>query len=1084
MFCRIIGRESLGIGKIVSTSGRSVTVEFFISPCDSPLIYNHPKSHVVKTNLSPETRVYVQDEKTGLWIAGRTLVAEDDEVRVQFPNNAIVTLRSEVAHVRCNVPIVDPVSFLSRFINYTPRFSDARRRFVKAVLDQRRACRGMSGLLSSVIELEAHQARVVERVLKDPVQRYLLADEVGLGKTIEAGVIIRQYVLDSPDHFIVVAVPAHLVVQWRCELSQKFLLDYVLDRSVFVVDLENAEVLRPLLSKAKMLVVDEVHQLVKGIDLENPSPIYDLVRESSHRAERLLLVSATPVFGNEASFLAMLHLLDPLVYSLSDLETFRTKIANRQPLTHLIAELSPDNILFLGDVIDKLTEMFPADILLKKYAENLADLLADFPMEADEDIKEAIGVIRSHVSETYRLHRRILRNRRSSVHDVTPERIGLKITVYRSAERATVFALLEQWRSGAALSVYRQEDGDRAAILSDLFFLFLDALIASPKELLSQVERRLEGPQDKGALATPLFQGERETLLRLKDAAVELDKDNAKQRALADLLERLVNARGKQIILFCTNPGTAEEIAEFLEKRFPGKVATHHPSADCSIEGVLKDANCAILICERCAEEGLNLHQGSQEKVIVHYDLPLSPNRLEQRIGRLDRFGFLGDIRCHAVVCADDVYETLWSACLEEGFGVFDHSIATMQYLIDAEMAGLRRRILNQGVDAVQVLTAKLEGEAGLMVKELQKIEQQDQLDAMQDEPLQAFDDLEEVDGDWKGIQAQVDSWVEHNLLFEKVPHHIEGFSPPDRVFRFQYNHDRNRNTLVSLDRFMEKFLPVIDLKARGGSSHKPRSFPFSYRRETAVAKGLQLLRYGNPFIDGMMDFTSQDDRGKSFALWRYTPDYAPQEGVDYFFRFDFIVEVDLEPALDLALKLGLPNLKTISKALRRQGDIALPPLYQTVWLNADFELPDLQLVNAHLEIPYSKVPRQNGSIDRNLNHHRWEVVWQMNLPVIRQWEQVCTAARSAAVAIFRQATNLDEELRGILVEFTSNDEIHFAQRRSRLSLLSSKERGEEEREIEAERLMRKALAKGIASPKISFDSVGAVFLSNNNPFR
>ncbi|GFO65881.1 hypothetical protein GMPD_38000 [Geomonas paludis] len=830
--------------------------------------------------------------------------------------------------------------------------------------------------------------------------------------------------------------------------------------------------------------MDEVHQLVKGINLRNPSARFEMVREAAHRAERLLLVSATPVFGNEASFLAMLHLLDPVIYSLSDLETFQTKIANRQPLAHLIAELSPDNIIFLGDVIDKLTAMFPTDPLLKKYAKSLESMLADFPVEADEDIKEAITAIRSHVSETYRLHRRILRNRRSSVHDLTPERIGLKTATYRSAERAAVFALLEQWRSSAALSVYREEEGKRAAVLSELFFLFLEALIASPQELLSLVEKRLNGAADKAGAAALLYPGERETLLQLRSATLELCRDDAKLHALADLLERLVNSRGKQVILFCTYPGTASEVTEFIEKRFPGKVATHQPSSDCSVEGILKDANCAILVCDRRAEEGLNLHQGSQEKVMVHYDLPLSPNRLEQRIGRLDRFGFLGDILSHAVVCQDDVYETLWSACLEDGFGVFHQSIATMQYLIDAEMASLRREVLVQGGDAVQALTLRLGGEAGLMVKELQKIELQDQLDAMQDEPLQAFDDLEDVDGDWKGIQAQVDAWVEHNLLFEKVPHHIEGFAPPDRVFRFQYNHDRNRNTLVPLDRFMEKFLPVIDLKARGGGSQKPRSFPFSYRRETAVAKGLQLLRYGNPFIDGMMDFTSQDDRGKSFALWRYAPSYVAQEEVDHFFRFDFTVEVDLATAMSLAKMMGLPNLRTIHQALRRQGDITLPPLYQTVWLNADFEVPDTQLVESHLELPYSKLPRRDGSYDRNLNHHRWETIMQMNFPVIRQWDQVCAAARSAAVAAFREATNLDEELNDILVELSSYDEIHFAQRQSRLSLLSKKERQGEEREIETERLLREALVKGIATPKISLDSVGAVFLSNNDPFR
>jgi ATP-dependent helicase HepA len=89
---------------------------------------------------------------------------------------------------------------LARQINETPMFAEARSGFVRAIIGQRAACQGMSALYSSVIELDSHQVEVVRRVLQDPAQRYLLADEVGLGKTIEAGILIRQYVHDDPDH--------------------------------------------------------------------------------------------------------------------------------------------------------------------------------------------------------------------------------------------------------------------------------------------------------------------------------------------------------------------------------------------------------------------------------------------------------------------------------------------------------------------------------------------------------------------------------------------------------------------------------------------------------------------------------------------------------------------------------------------------------------------------------------------------------------------------------------------------------------------------------------------------------------------
>lgn len=193
MFCRIKGKEWLGTGKFVSANSKDVVVEFFVSPCSPPTLLNVKVDEVVKIDLFPETRVYVQDKVTGMWNAGRVLVTGEEQIEIQFPNRLIVSIDIDLVHVRCNLPIDDPIPYLASFINYTPFFSENRRNFVKSIINQRRACRGMSGLLSSVIELEAHQIRVVERVLKDPVQRYLLADEVGLGKTIEAGVIIRQY---------------------------------------------------------------------------------------------------------------------------------------------------------------------------------------------------------------------------------------------------------------------------------------------------------------------------------------------------------------------------------------------------------------------------------------------------------------------------------------------------------------------------------------------------------------------------------------------------------------------------------------------------------------------------------------------------------------------------------------------------------------------------------------------------------------------------------------------------------------------------------------------------------------------------
>jgi ATP-dependent helicase HepA len=79
----------------------------------------------------------------------------------------------------------------------------------------------LTALSSASVEFVPHQIAAVRRILTDPIQRYLLADEVGLGKTIEAALVVRQHLIDEPRTKVVIAVPSQLLEQWRSELSNE-----------------------------------------------------------------------------------------------------------------------------------------------------------------------------------------------------------------------------------------------------------------------------------------------------------------------------------------------------------------------------------------------------------------------------------------------------------------------------------------------------------------------------------------------------------------------------------------------------------------------------------------------------------------------------------------------------------------------------------------------------------------------------------------------------------------------------------------------------------------------------------------------
>ena len=199
--------------------------EYFDTPAQAPedrTRISVPRIGLRRFALKAETRVFwISSEK---WRSGRvieTTAHGDTYIRAREWEGYVA---EEDLFVRWHLPLVDPVGFAAGGLLESPLLADLRRPFLRAILRQRSAARGMKGALSSAIELHDHQLEAAWRVLQDPVQRYLLADEVGLGKTIEAGIILRQLLLDDPRLSVQFILPPFLIGQWQHELATKFFL--------------------------------------------------------------------------------------------------------------------------------------------------------------------------------------------------------------------------------------------------------------------------------------------------------------------------------------------------------------------------------------------------------------------------------------------------------------------------------------------------------------------------------------------------------------------------------------------------------------------------------------------------------------------------------------------------------------------------------------------------------------------------------------------------------------------------------------------------------------------------------------------
>lgn len=194
--CFIASTGEMTIGKVVARVEGEVTLQVFRSPVAPEFdTISVPSESVKGFTVPPQTLVY--QRRTSHWAMGRSLGREAlDYFAVRFPNEGkpVPVPKSEL-FVRSPRVDDDPTDLLAAQVTSSPYFTEARHRLCEFVASQRATYRGLTALATAAIELYGHQLAAVNRVLSDPVHRYLLADEVGLGKTIEAGLLIAQHLI-------------------------------------------------------------------------------------------------------------------------------------------------------------------------------------------------------------------------------------------------------------------------------------------------------------------------------------------------------------------------------------------------------------------------------------------------------------------------------------------------------------------------------------------------------------------------------------------------------------------------------------------------------------------------------------------------------------------------------------------------------------------------------------------------------------------------------------------------------------------------------------------------------------------------
>lgn len=930
-----------------------------------------PANECRHVRLLNQTRVYWEDPDTGRWRTGRVVGGSPAGYFIRLPNSEFdVKIPEQQLRVRWDRPIANPLDVLAAGAQESAFFRDARLPMLRSLVAQRAACAGAPALLSSAVEIYPHQIQAAAAVLSDPVQRYLLADEVGLGKTIEAGLIIRQTLLDQPHGRVVVVAPDVLRRQWQAELREKFFIDDFPEATIKISAQETPQRWSEYL-RADLVVVDEAHRLVR-VGEPSQSPYRELA-ELAHSAPKLLLLSATPVTSHVTTYLGLLHLLDPNLYRWDDRQAFQRRFDLRKQLATAIYALDAEFEPLLPAAIHDIGALLPDDPQFHQLAAQVTALLSP-----EGDLREPSArpllaaraeALRAHVAETYRLHRRMIRHRRYQVlrepddpdllpFEVTgrmpPERIVLDSAVYDAAEDALLHWLL-------AISSWVHDHGaeDAASAYGQVLAVLVSRADGISSDLADALRWRLDRDdsaarragltaEERDLLAAAgVIDAERKTLTSLNKAPGSTEAE-----ACVQALRPMVR-KHRRVIIFCGPGDCAGRVRDHLHGAAGDRLVLEHTrrkdGESCEDAVARWRRHGGVLVCDDSAEDGLNLQDAD---AIAHFRLPWSPNRLEQRLGRVDRYDGTSAGRAPArqyVVTSPEGEYSLrgaWLSLLTEGFGIFSGSVSALQDAIDQELPMIWAAAVNDGPEGIRMLSAAVRDD---MARERKEIDSMDMLESISDTASgmgKIAASIGELETRWRTIENAVLGYVG------------EGKGG----LRFVDERKGPRLQVVSFRRGPADPLMSPRLFQRSGAALRPDVMEGGFNR-TAVLRlpGTRLFRSGNPFIDMLASVGAIDERGQASVFLRRDA-HVPGEP-EIYFGMDYLVQADLDDALRLA-----GDAPGTRRALRRQADRAFEPFMSRVWVPAggDAAIADPELLT-WLDRPYDK---ERGDV--NLNPDRF----------------------------------------------------------------------------------------------------------------
>nr|WP_283161040.1 SNF2-related protein [Xanthomonas nasturtii] len=544
-----------------------------------------------------------------------------------------------------------------------------------------------SALTSARIDLLPHQVVLTHRIATASPRRYLIADEVGLGKTIEAALILRELASRGELTRALMVVPAGLVNNWHRELNEVFNLDFEVfgsegditdrktnafakhDRLIASIDtLKRPARIKRLLDAPRwdLVVFDEAHHLTahrtggKVRKTEN----FKLAEALKDHARDLLLLSATPHQGNHFQFWMLMQLLNPTLFGspedmlenrhrLNTVMFRRTKADACQPDgSPLFARrwvhtesflMNQEERLFYGKLREYLEDGFDLARRQGNQGRALGFLMAIFQKIAASSFAAVRRTLKRRLL-MLTLHEAFLRDKELDIEGrerLTEEARELIHEEFRLPRDSVGRSEVDRVLADLKYRLVKKLDEDALEMASDPYGSEYSATHA--EEAASAVVD-LHLPEERLRIGDLLriFPQQRETKAqKLLDGLGHLWRQNANEK----------------IVIFATYLGTVDLIAREIEQAYPGQGVVvlrggDHGAKLAAERKFRQKEGPRVLLCTAAGREGLNLQFA---RILFNFDLPWNPMDMEQRIGRIHRYGQRDTAQIYNLVLSDTI---------------------------------------------------------------------------------------------------------------------------------------------------------------------------------------------------------------------------------------------------------------------------------------------------------------------------------------------------------------------------------------------------------------------------------------------